>query len=86
MATGFMAKNDGRKAGHCIALLLVLGSGAAGAADVALVGLMSDRAMVVIDGGKRQTLTLGGALAGLFHLGRDSRHAGELARNAAGGG
>lgn len=33
----------------------------AGAADVALVGLMPGKAMVVIDGGKRQTLSIGGS-------------------------
>ncbi|MBS3935671.1 MAG: TIGR02281 family clan AA aspartic protease [Sulfuritalea sp.] len=30
------------------------------AADIALVGLMTDRAMIVVDGGKRQTLSVGG--------------------------
>ncbi len=33
------------------------------AADIALVGLMSDKAMVVIDGGKRQTLAVGATSA-----------------------
>lgn len=38
--------------------------GSAGlAADIALVGLMSDKAMVVIDGGKRQTIALGATTA-----------------------
>ncbi|MDP1537177.1 MAG: TIGR02281 family clan AA aspartic protease [Burkholderiales bacterium] len=45
--------------GYCSAALLGAWSVGAGAADVALVGLMSDKAMVVIDGGKRQTVTLG---------------------------
>lgn len=36
------------------------------AADVALVGLTSDKAIVVIDGGRRQVLTMGGhAVAGV---------------------
>lgn len=42
-----------------MALLAGLWTLSAGAADIALVGLMSDKAMVVIDGGKRQTLALG---------------------------
>ncbi len=36
---------------------------AAQAADVALVGLLAGKAMVVIDGGKRQTLTVGASTA-----------------------
>ncbi len=32
-------------------------------ADIALVGLMTDKAMVLIDGGKRQTLTVGATSA-----------------------
>ncbi len=44
---------------YCIPALLGTWGVGAGAADVALVGLMSDKAMVVIDGGKRQTLALG---------------------------
>jgi aspartyl protease family protein len=48
-------------AGYCIAALLGVWGAGACAADVALVGLMSDKAMVVIDGGKRQTLALGAA-------------------------
>jgi aspartyl protease family protein len=40
-------------------MLAVLWSAMAGAADVALVGLMGDKAMVVIDGGRRQTLAVG---------------------------
>lgn len=51
---------------HSIVLLAGLWSSQCGAADVALVGLMTDKAMVVIDGGKRQTLTVGGnAVAGV---------------------
>ncbi|NWG00393.1 MAG: hypothetical protein HXY19_05575 [Thermoanaerobaculaceae bacterium] len=46
-------------------LTAVLPAGAA-AADVALVGLMSDKAIVVIDGGQRQWLAVGGpAVAGV---------------------
>lgn len=44
-----------------MAMLLGLWSAASVAADVALVGLMSGKAMVVIDGGKRQTLSVGGS-------------------------
>lgn len=61
MAMGFMCGGTRIKLGHCMAILAGLWSVPAGAADLALVGLMSDKAMVVIDGGKRQTLTLGGA-------------------------
>lgn len=42
-----------------LAILAGMWSAPAGAADIALVGLMTDKAMVVIDGGKRQTLALG---------------------------
>lgn len=48
---------------HCIAVLACAFPGGAQAADVALVGLMADRAMVVIDGGRRQTLTVGASSA-----------------------
>lgn len=61
MAMGFMCGGIRIKLGHCMAILAGLWSVPAGAADLALVGLMSDKAMVVIDGGKRQTLALGGA-------------------------
>lgn len=44
-----------------MAMLLGLWSAASVAADVALVGLMPGKAMVVIDGGKRQTLSVGGS-------------------------
>lgn len=44
-----------------MAMLLGLWSATSVAADVALVGLMSGKAMVVIDGGKRQTLSVGGS-------------------------
>ena len=46
-------------AGNCIAALLGAWGVGACAADVALVGLMAEKAMVVIDGGKRQTVALG---------------------------
>jgi aspartyl protease family protein len=57
---GFMFGRMNSNVGYCIAMLAGLWSAYAGAADVALVGLMTDKAMVVIDGGKRQTLTVGG--------------------------
>lgn len=60
---GFMIGRARIDRGYCIALLAGLWSAFAGAADVALVGLMTDKAMVVIDGGKRQTLTVGGSSA-----------------------
>jgi aspartyl protease family protein len=44
-----------------LALAFVLYGLPAAAADIALVGLMTDKAMVIIDGGKRQTLSVGGA-------------------------
>lgn len=44
---------------HSIAALLIAWSGCAGAADVALVGVLPGKALVVIDGGKRQTLAVG---------------------------
>lgn len=44
-----------------MAMLLGLWSATSVAADVALVGLMPGKAMVVIDGGKRQTLSVGGS-------------------------
>ncbi|MEW6164807.1 MAG: TIGR02281 family clan AA aspartic protease [Pseudomonadota bacterium] len=51
------------RAGHCIALSLMLWSCGAAATDVALVGLLPGRALVVIDGGQRQTLKIGAASA-----------------------
>ena len=50
---------NGRRAFHSIALGLLVWSGAAVAVEVALVGLLPGKALVVIDGGKRQTLALG---------------------------
>ena len=46
-----------------MALLLGMACLPAWAADIALVGLMTDKAMVVIDGGKRQTLAVGATSA-----------------------
>lgn len=64
---GFMFGRMKSSVGNCIAMLVALWPAIwpphAGAADVALVGLMSDKAMVVIDGGKRQTLTPGASSA-----------------------
>jgi aspartyl protease family protein len=52
---------------HCIAVpftfLLCVWCMAAQATDVALVGLLSGKAMVMIDGGKRQTLAVGATTA-----------------------
>jgi aspartyl protease family protein len=59
MAMGFMMSRSGSVGGYCIAVLAGVFPLGAGAADVALVGLMADRALVVIDGGQRRTLTLG---------------------------
>jgi len=56
---GFMIGRTRIDLVYCIALLAGLWPVFAGAADVALVGMMTDKAMVVIDGGKRQTLTVG---------------------------
>jgi aspartyl protease family protein len=56
---GFMFGRMKSNVGYCIAMLVGLWPAFAGAADVALVGLMTDKAMVVIDGGKRQTLVVG---------------------------
>lgn len=43
--------------------MLAAWAGAAPAADIALVGLLPGRALVVIDGGKRQTVPVGAATA-----------------------
>lgn len=70
MEPGFMSERP-RCSGRCgevqrtlrfgLALAFVLYGLPAAAADIALVGLMTDKAMVIIDGGKRQTLSVGGA-------------------------
>ncbi len=44
---------------HCSAAMLAICGLAAQAADIALVGLLPGKALVVIDGGKRQTLAVG---------------------------
>ncbi|MDO8959128.1 MAG: TIGR02281 family clan AA aspartic protease [Rhodocyclaceae bacterium] len=44
---------------HCFVLLLCAWNFSALAADVALVGLLPGKALVVIDGGQRQTLAVG---------------------------
>jgi len=50
-----------RLARHCIVLWLCAWNFSALAADVALVGLLPGKALVVIDGGRRQTLAVGAA-------------------------
>jgi aspartyl protease family protein len=66
MAMGFM---NGRGNGwmalakHCSAALLAAWCASAAATDIALVGLLPGRALVVIDGGKRQTVAVGAATA-----------------------
>lgn len=44
---------------HCSAALLVAWTASALAADIALVGLLPGKALVVVDGGKRQTVAVG---------------------------
>lgn len=66
MAMGFMAAMQGRArfAHNCIVLCLcVAWPWATQAADVALVGLLPGKALVVVDGGKRQTVAVGAATA-----------------------
>lgn len=48
---------------HSSALLLALCAGAAGAADVALAGLLPGRAVLVVNGGNPRTLSVGGRTA-----------------------
>lgn len=48
---------------HSSLLWLLLGCAAAQAADVALVGLLPGKALVVVDGGRRQTLAVGAKTA-----------------------
>mgnify|MGYP001205046206 CR=1 FL=1 len=61
MATGFMNAYGRRLLRHGLVWLSGWACLPVSAADIALVGLMPDRAMIVIDGGKRQTLAVGGA-------------------------
>jgi aspartyl protease family protein len=66
MAMGFMSEMSRCRivrVQHCIALLLYACSAGVQAVDVALVGLLSGKAMVVIDGGKRQTVAVGATTA-----------------------
>ncbi|MDP2108036.1 MAG: TIGR02281 family clan AA aspartic protease [Rhodocyclaceae bacterium] len=48
---------------HCFVLLLYAWNFSALAADIALVGLLPGKALVVIDGGQRQTLAVGATTA-----------------------
>jgi aspartyl protease family protein len=58
MPTGFMT--------HFIALLLLFACGAAGAADVALIGVIGDKAAIVaIDGGDPKTIKVGQSWRGI---------------------
>jgi aspartyl protease family protein len=61
MATGFMV--------HIIALLLVIACGAATAADVALIGVIGDKAAVLaVDGGEPKTVKVGQTWKGIAVL------------------
>lgn len=63
MATGFMGNSSSSKRPGCIdsivALMLLTTVAAASATDVSLVGLYSGKALVVIDGGRPQSIPLG---------------------------
>jgi len=62
MAIGFMdrvRRNVKMLCAYCSAAMACAPASNALAADVALVGLMPNKAMVVIDGGQRQTLAVG---------------------------
>lgn len=63
MATGFMGKSGNSKRWWCAdsiaALLLLAVVASAGATDVSLVGLYSGKALVVIDGGRPQSIPVG---------------------------
>lgn len=64
MATGFMGNSRRwRWVDSIAALLALLGAAAASATDVALVGLYSGKALVVIDGGRPQSILVGSATA-----------------------
>ncbi|MCX8018556.1 MAG: TIGR02281 family clan AA aspartic protease, partial [Rhodocyclaceae bacterium] len=56
---GKLAWQAKKRLGHCSVVLLCLGGQAVWAADIALVGLMGGKAMVVIDGGRRQMVEVG---------------------------
>jgi aspartyl protease family protein len=62
MAMDFMRDfgwNAKKLSAHCSVALLGLLAGSALASDIALVGLLAYKALVVIDGGRRQMLSLG---------------------------
>ena len=60
MAIGFMTmRKTGIRKVYFIALLTLFWGAHALAAEVALVGLLPGRAIVMVDGGKRQTLSVG---------------------------
>lgn len=60
MATGFMGVGSAMRMLHCSAALLALiWAGQADATEVALVGLYSGKALVVIDGGKPHSIAVG---------------------------
>jgi aspartyl protease family protein len=66
MAMGFMAASKRylmAMVGHSIVLSSCLTGGAALAADIALVGLLPGKALVMVDGGKRQNLAVGESTA-----------------------
>ncbi len=69
MATGFIQR-------HSIALLLALCTGAACAADVALVGVIGDKAAVIsIDGGEPKTVRVGQKFSGVAVISVDGDRA-----------
>jgi aspartyl protease family protein len=60
MATGFMGNSKRWRCADSIAVLLALaGASSASATEVALVGLYSGKALVVIDGGRPRSIPLG---------------------------
>jgi aspartyl protease family protein len=61
MAIDFMTSLTGRTMRHLSAILaaLLLAPGIAASADVSVVGLFANKAVVVIDGGKPRTLSVG---------------------------
>jgi aspartyl protease family protein len=68
MATGFMT--------HFIALLLLLAGGIAAAADVALIGVIGDKAAVLaVDGGNPKTVKVGQTWNGITVLSVDKDRA-----------
>jgi aspartyl protease family protein len=59
MATGFMGIGGPLRWADCSAALLVLAATGAQATEVSLVGLYSGKALVVIDGGRPQSIPVG---------------------------